>query len=337
MNAVEIGEGNGISSLRRVQRDANELLPSQIRVQVYAVSLNYRDLLVIKREGRWQPPVGRIPTSDGAGEIVEVGADVTQFRIGDRVAGLFLPNWTSGRITPKSILRSPGGANYDGFLAEYVILNENDVILIPDYLSYEEAATLPCAALTAWHGLIEEGNIKAGDTVLIQGTGGVSLFSLQFALLSGAEVIVISSSDDKLDRVKQLGARHRLNYAATPDWPKHVLDITDGRGVDHVVEVVGASNINKSIDAVSIGGTISLIGLIEGLKGEIQTEKIMGKHIRLQGIEVGSTAMFRNLNRAITNAQLRPIIDQVFPFTEFREAFTYLSEGRHFGKVCIVL
>ncbi|WP_046242849.1 zinc-dependent alcohol dehydrogenase family protein [Hymenobacter terrenus] len=337
MNVVEIGEGYGIDSLRMVQRAPEALAPNQIRVRVRAVSLNYRDLLVVNGFDRWKPPTGRIPVSDGAGEVVEVGAAVTRVQTGDRVAGLFLPNWISGRLVPEGLLRAPGGASFDGFLTEYAVLGEGDVIAVPAYLSYEEAATLPCAALTAWHGLIEEGTIKAGDTVLIQGTGGISLFSLQFALLSGAEVIVISSSDEKLSRVAQLGARHRINYVTTPDWPRQVLDLTNGRGVNHVVEVVGATNINKSIEAVAVAGTISLIGLIEGIKGEINTEKIMGKHIRLQGIEVGSTAMFQNLNRDIASAQLHPVIDRVFPFAEFKEAFTHLSEGRHFGKVCIAL
>ncbi len=337
VHTIEIGDGHELESLRLVQRSPTALAPAQLRVRVRAVSLNYRDLLVVKGISRWKAPVGRIPASDGAGEVVEVGTAVTKFKVGDRVAGLFLPNWTSGRLKPEGLLRAPGGASYDGYLAEYTVRGEDELIKIPSYLSFEEASTLPCAALTAWHGLVEEGRVKAGDTVLIQGTGGVSLFSLQLALLSGAEVIVLSSSDEKLERVRQLGARHHINYVSTPDWPARVLDLTDGRGVDHVVEVVGASHINKSLEAVAVAGTVSLIGLIEGLKGDLNTEKIMGKQVRLQGIEVGSTVMFENLNRALAAARLRPVIDRVFSFDEFREAYAYLNEGRHFGKVCIAL
>lgn len=333
MQAVEIGYQFGIDSLRLVHRVDQPLAPTQIRLRVRAVSLNYRDLLVVNGVDRWKPPVGRIPISDGAGDVVEVGAAVTRYRPGDRVAGLFLPCWTAGRLTADGLRQAPGGPSFDGFLTEYRVLEQAEVISIPAYLSYEEAATLPCAALTAWHGLLEEGQVRAGQTVLVQGTGGISLFSLQFALLVGAEVIVLSSSDAKLDRVRQLGAHHVLNYTRTPDWGPRVLDLTKGRGVDHVVEVVGAGNINKSIEAVTVGGTISLIGLIEGLKGEIQTNQIMGKHIRLQGIEVGSTEMFQRMSRTLTAAQLRPVIDRVYDFSEFREAYSSLSTGQHFGKL----
>ncbi|MBD2767402.1 NAD(P)-dependent alcohol dehydrogenase [Hymenobacter sp. BT664] len=337
MQAVEFGAGHGVASLHLVQRADEPLAPHQIRVRVRAVSLNYRDLLVANGVDRWKPPLGRIPTSDGAGEVVEVGTAVTQWRPGDRVVGLFLPHWTGGRIKAESLQRSPGGARFDGFLADNRVLGEGEVTSFPDYLSYEEAATLPCAALTAWHGLVEEGQVRPGHTVLIQGTGGVSLFSLQFALQAGARVIVLSSSDAKLDRVRALGAHHTLNYARTPDWAPLVRELTDGRGVDHVVEVVGGNNINKSLDAVAVGGTISVIGIIDGLMGEIRTEQIMGGHVRLQGIEVGSTEMFQRMNQALATSQLRPIIDRIFSFAAYREAYDYLSSGGHFGKICISL
>ncbi|RIV20061.1 NAD(P)-dependent alcohol dehydrogenase [Fibrisoma montanum] len=337
MKAVEVGDGYGIDALRFVQRDPAVPGPTQVLIRVKAVSLNYRDLLVVNGIDRWRPPVGRIPVSDGVGDVVECGPAVRSLVAGDRVAGLFLPNWHSGKLTPAKLQRSLGGAGYDGMLSEYVVLDERDVIRVPASLSYEEAATLPCAALTAWHGLIDEGRVKTGDTVLIQGTGGVSLFSLQFALLSGTNVIVLSSSDEKLERVRQLGAQHRINYATTRDWVKPVLDITDGRGVDHVVEVVGADNINRSIEAVAVSGTISVIGLIGGMKAEINTEKIMSKQIRLQGIEVGSTEMFASMNQAIETNALRPVVDRVFAFDEAREALRYLDAGRHFGKVVITI
>lgn len=335
MKTYQITEDYSIASLALVEKDYPKLRPNEVLVKVKAASLNYRDLLVVKGIDNWKPPVGRIPLSDGVGLVVETGSEVTTVAPDDRVAGLFLPRWQEGRLTPEKLLDSLGGKLRDGVLQEYVVFNENELISIPAFLSNEEAATLPCAALTAWHGLIEAGEIKPGNTVLIQGTGGVSLFSAQFALMAGAEVILLSGSEEKLQFAKQLGVKHLINYKQVPDWEKDVLQLTNGVGVDHVVEVVGSSHINKSIDVVALDGTISVIGLIEGLSGDINTAKIMSKQIKLQGIEVGSKEMFNRMNKAITINELHPVIGKVYPFEQAREALASIEQGGHFGKICL--
>ncbi|QNK62339.1 NAD(P)-dependent alcohol dehydrogenase [Pedobacter sp. PAMC26386] len=335
MKAYRITEDYSIASLTLVEKDYPKLLPREVLVKIKAVSLNFRDLLVVKGFGNWKPPIGRIPLSDGVGTVVETGTEVTAFQTNDRVAGLFLPGWIEGKITPEKLLNSLGGKLRDGLLQEYAVFNENELISVPAFLSNEEAATLPCAALTAWHGLIEAGQIKPGNTVLIQGTGGVSLFSAQFALMAGAEVILLSGSEEKLEHTKQLGVKHLINYKKVPDWEKEVLEMTSGIGVNHVVEVVGSSHINKSIDVVAVDGTIAVIGLIDGLSGEINTAKIMSKQIRLQGIEVGSKSMFTRMNKAIAVNKMHPVIDQVYSFEQAREALTSLEQASHFGKVCL--
>lgn len=335
MKAYQITQDYSIPSLLLNEKEYPRLLPGQVLVKLKAVSLNYRDLLVIKGVDRWKPPVGRVPVSDGVGTVVEIGDEVKTIAINDRIAGLFLPHWIEGKLSPEKLEFPLGGAVKDGLLQEYAVFNENEVVKVPAFLSDEEAATLPCAALTAWHGLIEKGNIKTGDTVLIQGTGGISLFSTQFALMSGACVILLSGSDEKLEMAHGLGVKHLINYNQVPNWEDEVMRLTDNHGADHIVEVVGGSHINKSIDAAAFNSTISVIGLIGGLKGEINTGKIIPKQIKLQGVEVGSKEMFTEMNKAIETNRIHPVIDKVYAFEDVREALTVLEQGKHFGKICI--
>ncbi len=238
-------------------------------------------------------------------------------------------------MTMEKLVNPLGGRVRDGLLQEYVVLNENEVVTVPAFLTDEEAATLPCAALTAWHSLMEKGKIQPGNTVLIQGTGGVSLFSTQFALMAGAKVILLSGSDDKLQMAGQMGVQHLINYKHLQNWQDEVSNITNGKGVDHIVEVVGGDNINKSIDAIALDGTISIIGLINGLKGNLDTAKIMSKQIKLQGINVGSREMFVRMNKAIEAANLHPVIGGIFEFAKVKEALTKIEQSSHYGKICI--
>ncbi|QSB25376.1 NAD(P)-dependent alcohol dehydrogenase [Flavobacterium sp. CLA17] len=335
MKAYQISENYSIETLKQVEKSYNKLLPNEILVQIKAVSLNYRDLLVIKGIDKWKPPVGRIPVSDGVGIVVEIGNQVTEVALKDRVAGLFFPNWMNGNLSAEKLLNSLGGSYSDGMLQEFVVLKENAVIKIPDYLSNEEAATLPCAAITAWHGLMEKGNVKAGDSVLIQGTGGVSLFSMQFALAAGAEVILLSGSDAKLERAKKMGVNHLINYKSVPQWENEVLKITNGLGAKHIVEVVGSDHINKSLAAVALDGTISVIGIMDGLTGNINTAQLMSKQVKLQGINVGSKEMFSRMNETLEAKKIHPIIDSAFLFQDTIDAFKRLESGSHFGKLVI--
>ncbi|MEZ0128689.1 NAD(P)-dependent alcohol dehydrogenase [Flavobacterium sp. LBUM151] len=335
MKAYQITQDYSIESLKQVEKNVAKLLPNEILIQIKAVSLNYRDLLVIKGVDKWKPPVGRIPVSDGVGIVLEIGNQVTEVAVNDRVAGLFFPNWMDGKLSAEKLINSLGGNANDGMLQEFVILKENEVIKVPDYLTNEEAATLPCAAITAWHGLMEKGNVKAGDSVLIQGTGGVSLFSMQFALAAGAEVILLSGSDDKLERAKKMGVNHLINYKSVPKWESEVLKITNGLGAKHIVEVVGSDHINKSIEAVALDGTISVIGIMDGLTGNINTAQLMSKQIKLQGINVGSKEMFLRMNNALEAQKIHPILDSAFSFQDTIDAFKRLESGSHFGKLVI--
>jgi NADPH:quinone reductase-like Zn-dependent oxidoreductase len=333
MRAYRIHEANGLDALKREDLPDPEPGHGQVAVRVKAVSLNYRDLMVIKGVYSRNLPLPLIPLSDGAGEVAAVGPGVTRFKPGDRVAGCFFSDWAAGPIN-ESASRSARGGAVDGMLAELVVLPEGGIVRVPDHLTDEEAATLPCAALTAWHGLIESGGLKAGETVLIQGTGGVSLFALQFARIAGARVIATSSSDAKLARVRELGASDGINYKTTPDWDVATRNLTEGKGVDHIVEVGGAGTLPRSFKAVKLGGQISLIGVLTG-GGEVDPRPLLMKNIRLQGIYVGSRAMFEAMNRAISLHKLRPVIDRVFPFEQAAEAYRHLESGAHFGKVVI--
>jgi NADPH:quinone reductase-like Zn-dependent oxidoreductase len=323
----------GLDGLAITNRPIPEPGANQVRVKMHAWSLNYRDLMTVT--GRYNPrlKMPQIPLSDGTGEIDEVGSEVKSVKPGDRVANTFFERWASGEATDEKA-RTALGAGRDGVLAEYIVLHEDGVIPIPDHLSYAEAATLPCAAVTAWNALVIEGKIKAGDIVLTLGTGGVSIFALQFALLNGAQVIITSSSDDKLARAKQLGASHAINYKKNPDWGKLVRKIAAGRGVDLVVEVGGPGTFNQSVSAVKRGGTVSLIGVL-AQGSDTNILPILMNSIRVQGLFVGSREMFASMNAAISFHQMHPVINRVFGFDEVKEALALMEAGKHFGKICI--
>jgi NADPH:quinone reductase-like Zn-dependent oxidoreductase len=334
MQAFTTG-GDGIAALRLEERPTPAPGPGEILVRMTAASLNYRDLLVINGTAAWKPAEPRIPVSDGVGVVEAVGGGVSRFCPGDRVAGIFLPRWLEGELTPEKHVLPLGGAAADGVLAEYRVFPEQAAVRVPGHLTEIEAAALPVAALTAWHAVHRRSRVQAGDTVLIQGTGGVSLFATQFVHAIGGRPIVISSSDEKLERARALGAAETVNYRTTPAWEDAVLALTDGRGVDHVIEVVGGENLNRSLRAVRLSGTISFIGLIAGLSAPIDTWQFVAKNVQLHGIETGSREMFEEMNRFISTHRLRPVIDRIFSFAEFPEAMRHLESGRHFGKVAI--
>ncbi len=333
MRVFEIKDTFGIDNLVLSERPEPSPGHGQIIVKVRAVSLNYRDILVIK--GLYNPkiPLPLIPFSDGAGDVVYVGDGVKRIKIGDRVAGIFMQNWLAGKVSEAKTKPALGG-DVDGMLAEYVVLHEDGVVQIPEHLTYEEAATLPCAAVTAWHAVIEN-ELKPGESILSLGTGGVSLFALQFARMAGARVIITSSSEEKLARARKLGATDCINYRSVPDWSGQVRVLTNGTGVDLVVEVGGAGTLPQSLRAVRTGGRISLIGVLSGTAGEFNPLPIIMKNIRMQGIFVGSREMFEAMNRAISIHQLHPVVDRVFPFEETKEALRYMESAAHFGKICI--
>jgi NADPH:quinone reductase-like Zn-dependent oxidoreductase len=333
MKVYEIRERFGLDALTLTERPQPQPGPQEVLVRLKAASLNYRDLLVVKGQYNPKMPLPRIPLSDAAGEVVALGPGVSRVKVGQRVAALFMQKWISGELDEIKAKSALGGA-IDGLLAEYAVLHEEGLVHVPDHLSFEEAATLPCAAVTAWHGLVTEGHIKPGDTVLLQGTGGVSLFALQFARLAGARVLITSSSNEKLERARKLGAAEGINYKETPEWGDKARELTGGRGVDHVVEVGGAGTLGQSLRAVRMGGQISLIGVLSG-PGQVNPTPILMKNVRVQGIFVGSREMFEAMNRAITANQLRPVIDRVFPFAEAVQAFRYMESAAHFGKICI--
>ena len=334
MRAYEIvGEG-GIDALALSQREAPSPGHRQIRVRVRASSINYRDLSTVENPAARGLAYPRIPNSDGAGEVIAVGEGVTRFMPGDRVAGCFFQDWSDGPIGAAAMASAMGGA-IDGMLAEEVLLNEAAAVTIPEHLSFAEAATLPCAAVTAWNCLVEQGGLTAGKTALFLGTGGVSIFGLQIAQMLGARSIVTSSSDAKLERAAALGADATINYLDTPDWQARVLELTDGRGVDVTLETGGGGTLQQSIGCTRVGGTISLIGVLTG--GSIDPTPIMQKSIRLQGVYVGSRRMFEDLNAAIAQNALRPVIDRQFEFEEARDAFHAMRAAGHFGKLVVTL
>jgi NADPH:quinone reductase-like Zn-dependent oxidoreductase len=333
MKAWVIADNFGIENLRVVERPEPQPGPGQVVVAVRAVSLNYRDLLVARGAYNPRMPLPRIPCSDGAGEVTAIGAGVSRVKAGDRVAGTFFQKWIAGELT-EATARSTLGGDLDGMLAERVCLSEEGVVPFPEHLSFDEAATLPCAALTAWNALIG-GGLKAGDSVLVQGTGGVSIFALQFAKLMGAKVLITSSSDEKLSRAKGLEADVGLSYRANPDWEKWCSSETGGIGVDHVVEVGGAGTLERSLKAVRTAGHIALIGVLSGAGGTINPLPILMRSICVRGIFVGSRAMFEAMNRAVVHSRLRPVTDKTFAFDQFPDALRHMERGAHFGKIVV--
>lgn len=333
MRVYEIRERFGLDALHIAERPEPQPGPHQVLVKMRAASLNYRDLMVVKGQYNPRMPLPRVPLSDGAGEVAAVGEGVTRVRPGDRVAGIFMQTWLAGELDDAKTKSALGGA-IDGVLAEYVVFHEDGLVRLPEHLSFEEGATLPCAAVTAWNGLIEAG-VQPGQTVLLLGTGGVSIFALQFARMAGARAIITSSSDDKLARAKELGAAEGINYRGTPDWDKRVRELTGGMGVDHVIEVGGAGTLPQSLKAVRTGGHIALIGVLSGAGSEVNPLPILMKHLRVRGIFVGSRAMFEAMNRAITVHQTHPVIDRAFAFEDLRAALEHMERGGHFGKIVI--
>lgn len=334
MKCYVIPTPKGIDALTLVDRPDPNPGPRQVLVRVRATSLNYRDLLTVEAQyARAAPKPDLVPLSDGAGEVVAVGPGVNRVKVGDRVAGCFMQKWIGGAIDETAQASAMGGA-IDGMLTELAVLEEDGVVQLPAGMSFKEGATLPCAGLTAWHALVEIGNIRAGDVVQILGSGGVSIFALQFAKMFGARVIATSSSAAKAARLKQLGAEAVIDYKAMPDWDKETLRLTGNRGADITVEVGGAGTLPRSFMATRLGGRIAVIGLLTGM-AQLDPMPILRRNLRVQGLYVGSKQMFEGMNRAIAANGLRPVIDKVFPFAEAKAAYRYLKSQNHFGKIVI--
>lgn len=334
MRAYEIRGPDGIDALALAERDPPEPGAGQVRVRVRASAINYRDLATIEDPAPRGIRYPTIPNSDAAGEVVAVGEGVTSVVPGDRVASCFFQRWMDGEITPAAMTSALGGA-MDGVLAEEVVLAEHGIVPIPEHLDFLAAATLPCAALTAWHAVMEFGALRPGETVLLLGTGGVSVFALQFAKLAGARVVLVSGSDEKIERARGLGADAFVNYRTNPDWHEQVLALTGDTGVDLTVEVGGAGTLERSVASTRVAGRIALIGVLTG--GEMNPVMIMRKSICLQGIYVGSRAMFQRMNRAITQHRLTPVVDRRFAFDDARAAYHAMRAAGHFGKLVIEL
>jgi NADPH:quinone reductase-like Zn-dependent oxidoreductase len=335
MRAYQLPKGGaGIDALVKVERPDPKPAYRQVVVKVKACSLNFRDLGIVR--GTYRMPVREnlIPLSDGAGEVIEVGPGVTRVKAGDRVAGCFFQRWVGGEA-PADVHASALGGGIDGMLAEYAALEEDGIVKIPAHLSLEEGATLPCAGVTVWNAMMEHAKLVAGQTVLLQGTGGVSIFGLQLARMMGIQAIITSSSDEKLGRAKALGANHGINYKTTPDWQKAALGFTGGRGVDHVVEVGGAATLARSFGAIRVGGKISMIGGLSGPATELNPGLIFARRANVQGISVGSMQMFEAMSRAIAASGIKPVLDKVFPFDEAQAAYRHMASGAHFGKIVI--
>lgn len=332
MRAIE-AHAFAIDGLKLAQRAVPKPRRGEILVRIKAASLNYRDLAILVQKYIPTLALPYVPASDAAGEVVEVGEEVTRFKAGDRVMPIYTQGWHDGIPTLELRTKRTLGAPLAGVLQEYIAVPAEDAVSIPADLSDAEAATLPIAALTAWSTL-QEGGVKPGDTVLVQGTGGVALFALQFARLAGARVIALSSSDEKLARAKQLGADVGINYRTTSDWGAAVKEATQGRGVEIVVETAGAS-LDKSLASLAFGGFIGIVGFVAGYKAEIPLRAVIGPMVRIQGIAVGSRARFEAMNRAIARHKLKPVVDSVFPLERAADAFRHMEQGKHFGKIVI--
>ncbi len=334
MKAYEVQEF-GLDKLALVDREQPRPAPREVLVKFRAASLNYRDLMVVKGTYNPRMKLPAVPLSDGAGEVIGIGDDVTKWKVGDRVMPIFAQQWIDGETSEEKRRTSLGaGAQADGVLREFGAFDQEGLVRVPEHLSYEEGATLPCAALTAWHALSVSGQVKPGETVLTLGTGGVSIFALQIAKLFGARVISTTGSDDKIEKLRGLGAHDVINYRSQEDWDKVVLDLTNRRGVDHVVEVGGSGTLGRSLNAVRLGGHVAMIGALTG-PGDFNPITVFMKAVRLQGIFVGSRTMFEDLLRAIEVSKMRPVIDRVFGFSEATDAMKYMDSGAHFGKVVI--
>lgn len=339
MYAYQLVPGAGIQGLERVKLPTRQPAPGEVRIRVRAVALNYRDLMIAggSYAGGTSKPI--IPCSDAAGEVIETGPGVTRFKVGDRVVTTFFPGWIDGPPTAGKTAQALGGSA-EGVLAEEVVLHEQSLAHIPAHLDFTEAATLTCAGVTAWNAMFETGKLKAGDTVLLLGTGGVSIWALQLAKAAGVNAIITSSSDDKLERARSLGATGAINYKTTPEWQQEVLQLTGGRGADLVLEVGGQGTLARSIAATRMGGRVAVIGGVGGGAGggfasELQLLHLIGGARTLAGIYVGSRSMLEQLARCVDTSNIRPVVDRVFAFDKAQEAYAWLQSGQHFGKVVI--
>jgi NADPH:quinone reductase-like Zn-dependent oxidoreductase len=332
MKAWRIENNDGIDSLNLADIDIGDPGPREVRFRVKSSSINRRDYNTVRAPGERNTPLPRIPNSDAAGEVLAVGEDVTEFKPGDRVGSCFFKRWQSGRMRAPVMASALGGAE-EGMLSEEAILPEAALVSLPKHLTWEEGGTLTVAGVTAWNALVVQGRLKAGDTVLVMGTGGVSIFALQFSKMMGARVIITSKSEEKLSRARDMGADETINYFETPDWDSAVLDLTDGEGVDQVVEVGGPGTLQKSIVATGYGGHIGMIGSLK--LGDVNVHPLLRKSIRLSGIFAGSREMFKDMNAAISANTMHPVVDQVFGFESARLAFHALGSDQHFGKIVI--
>lgn len=332
MKAYELRPVEGFESLTIVDRPSREVGPGEVKVRVRAVSLNFRDLIIARGAAKRSTPV--IPTSDGAGEVIAVGAGVSRLKVGDRVAASFFPTWLDGELSAEHHAKALGGGA-DGMLAEEVVLHESAWVKIPTRLSFEQAATLPCAGVTAWHALHEAVSVRTGDVVLLQGTGGVSVFALQLARAAGARVIVTSSSAEKRERLLSLGASDTIDYRQNAKWGEAARAATDGRGVDLTVDVGGPETFDQSVAALRFGGAMSMLGVLTGTRGSVDLHAVFHKRITVHGVYVGSVRMFESLLRALETAKIEPVVDRTFSFDEARAAYEHLASGKHFGKVVV--
>lgn len=334
MRAVEARDFS-IDALKVVERPVPVPRRGELLVRIKAASLNYRDLAILVQKYLPTLALPYVPASDAAGEVIAVGEEVTRFKVGDRVTPIYTQGWHDGMPTLELRTRRTLGAPLSGVLQEYIAVPAEDAVSVPAHLTDAEAATLPIAALTAWSTL-QEGGIKPGDTVLVQGTGGVALFALQFAKLAGARVIALSSSDEKLVRAKQLGADAGINYRTTPDWNVAVKEATQGKGVEIVVETAGAT-LEKSLASLAFGGFVGIIGFVAGYRADIPLRAVIGPMIRVQGIAVGSRARFEAMNRAIALHRLKPVVDAVYPLEKTADAFRHMERAQHFGKIVVTI
>ncbi len=330
--AIILQTGGGYANVTVGSREAPLPQAGEITVRLYANSLNYHDFAVVS--GMWGPSEPRIPMADGAGEVVAVGAGVTEFKVGDAVVSTFFPSWQAGEPLVEGFATVPGDG-VDGYAREIVTATVESFTLAPKGWTHIEASTLTTAALTAWRALMSDDHLKPGDTVLVQGTGGVSIFALQFAKLAGATVIATSSSEAKLEKLKALGADHLINYKTTPAWGALARELTGGRGVDHVVEVGGPATLDQSMLAARVGGHVSVIGILTGLAGNFPLVTALIKQLRLQGVLVGSRSMQQAMVKAIDANGLKPVVDKVFALEEMVQAFQYQETNQHFGKICL--